>query len=308
MNAIQDRAILVRLSISCPGENRQDLKLSNEVKREHSLGTESGKWVKHLYPPTALREVKALAGACRTYHNSVTLPWDQGVGILPAPLYYEYMEKVRDFRAKIEMLRDKFLDDPQKWVDWAVAQHNGSFDPGNYPGCTQDSSVPSGYRIDKAAFAEAMAPAFAMEVDPMPVPTSNHFTQTISSLLGTDVASVDQRVAEGALNACRELLQRLLRPVAAMAAKLGEEPKRKDDGTMREDIVFRDSLVGNLIEIARIAPSLNLNDDPMIKQFIAEIEALTVLKPNELREDKSLREAARSRADELAKRMAAYKI
>ena len=52
---LAERAILMRLSISLPGEARQDPALTSDVKREHALGSGAGKWIKSLYPPDALK-------------------------------------------------------------------------------------------------------------------------------------------------------------------------------------------------------------------------------------------------------------
>lgn len=314
MNAsktLKERAILMRLSLGLPGENRQDPGLSDEVKAEHKLGGQAGRWIKSLYPPEALAGVKKLHGEARMYHAAITLPWDNGIGILPAALYYEYGERMREIQGKVEVEVEKFLSQPERWIAWAEVQHNGTFDPDLYPGCKESDPTVAAitgkkYTVDGAAFREAMKPKFAFSTDPIPVPESCHFTQTITSLLGVDVSSVDQRVAESAKEAQRELLARLLKPVQAMATKLGEQPKVDKNGKQKDDIVFRDSLVGNLVEIARIGPALNLSDDPQVAEFIAEVEALSKAKPDTLREDKSERSKRQAQADALARKMAAY--
>lgn len=319
-NQLAERAVLMRLTISLPGETRQDPGLTSEVVREHNLGTQAGKWLKKLYPPEALDKIKRLDNEARAYHASVTLPYDTGIGILPAALICEHGDRMRQYMGEREVLRDEFLSQPERWIDWAITQHNGTFDPDQYPGCrklepgevTPDAveSVLLGrdYVLDKAEWTRKMRKKFDFEAIPNPVPCSDHFTSTVSSLLGVDTGSVDNRVAEVAMEAQRELLRRLLAPVAAMAAKLAEQPKVGKDGKAAEDIIFRDSLVGNLQDIARIAPALNLGADATIDGFIAGIEELAKVEPDKLREDKGIRADVQAKADALAKKMADYQF
>jgi hypothetical protein len=112
---------------------------------------------------------------------------------------------------------------------------------------------------------------------------------------------VDLRIKDAEKEACKELLRRLLAPVSAMAAKLGETPKGK-----RDDITFRDSLVGNLQDIARIAPALNITEDPAIDAFIREVDTLAKHSPKVLREDRAIRAEVQKKADELTKRLSGY--
>lgn len=43
---INDKAVLVKLSIGMPGNTRKDKKLTGEVQASHSMGAQSGRWVK----------------------------------------------------------------------------------------------------------------------------------------------------------------------------------------------------------------------------------------------------------------------
>lgn len=300
MDTLSKRAVLMRLTAGLPGEQRQDPGLTSEVKSDKGLGQASGRWVKNLYPVSALAAVKKLDNEARAFHNAVTLPFDMGIGILPVALIQEYAEKMRGFCGLREVLRDEFLSDPQKWIDWAVNEHNGTFDPSNYPGCTKDGES---WVVDVAEFKKVMGAKFHFETAPLPVPKSEHFEDTVASLLGTDTQSVNIRVKDAAEEAQKELLRRIIEPVSAMAAKLAEQPK----GT-REDIVFRDTLIGNVIEIGKLGPKLNLIGDPQIDSFCKECEALSRFTPETLRKDKAVRTEAQKAAAALVERLSGYKL
>lgn len=287
-----ERAILMRLSIGLPGEARQDPKLSGQVKAEHSLGENAGKWVKAIYPTEALAPIKELDNEARAYHAEVTLPFDTGIGILPAGLIMEHRDKLKEFAGRREkIVQDHFLARYDEWVAWAEREHNGTFDPKLYPG------------------REAIAKKFYFRTEPLPVPDAEHFTGAVTQLLGVDTESVDIRVKDAGLEAQRELMRRLIEPVKAMADKLSEQPKVKKDGTVASDIVFRDTLVTNLRAIAALAPKLNLSGDAAIDGFCQEIACLANnVTPKDLRDNKDVRAIAAEQAKALFAKLDAYKL
>jgi hypothetical protein len=103
------------------------------------------------------------------------------------------------------------------------------------------------------------------------------------------------------VEAQKELMRRLIEPVRAMAVKLAEQPKEG-----KQCPVFRDTLIGNVMEIAAIAPKLNIAGDADIDAFVKEVEGLTRYTPDGLRKSGVDRSAAASAAADVAKRMEAY--
>lgn len=281
MSALKNRAVLMRLSIGLPGEARQDADLSESVKREHALGDRSGKWIKTLYPPQALDSIKKLDNEARAYHNAVTLPFDAGVGILPCALIMEYGDKMREFADRRKALVEShFLARYDEWVEWARANHNGTFDASLYPG------------------ADVIREKFYFTTDPLPVPDSAHFENNVKSLLGVDTASVDKRVEDASKEAQRELLRRMIKPVAHMANTLKKETPR----------IF-DSLTENITEIADLAPKLNLGGDATIDAFAAEMKVLTRYHADVLRNSgKATRDEARAAAEKMLAKLSGYKL
>lgn len=312
---LAERACLMRLSIGCPGEQRQDPELTADVKSEHKLGTQSGRWVKSLYPPEALKGIKKLDNEARAYHAAVTLPFDAGIGILPAALIMEYGDRIRHFKGmRDNLVENEFLKDPEKWIRWAITAHNGTFDPSQYPGCREVSSsaTPSSvtarllgqdYEFDAEEFRRVMRQKFSFRCEPLPVPDAAHFEGTLSSLLGVDAEGVNVRVADAMQEGMRELMKRLIEPVQAMASKLSEQPKSGKD-----DVIFRDSLIGNVKEIAELAPKLNISGDPQIDAFAKEMAALASYAPDKLRKDKVTRSQAAKAASDMLDKLSGYKL
>lgn len=284
---LAERAVLMRLSAGLPGKNRTDKSLTEQVKGEHNLGKKSGNWVKKKYPDWALEPIEKLVGEARAYHAAVTLPFDSGIGILSAALIMEYGDRMREFKGKFENLRDShFKARYHEMVEWAKVEHNGTFDASDYPD------------------VEEVCESFYFRTEPLPVPDAQHFEGTLSSLLGVDAQSVDIRVQDAMQEAKRELMRRLIDPVKAMAVKLAEQPKEGKDCP-----IFRDSLVENVRNIAKLATKLNISGDPAIDGFAKEVETYLVCnKAETLRENKFKRDQTAATAAAIVKKLEGYKI
>ena len=281
----------MRFSSGGPGKTRTDKGLSKEVKAEHGLGEDSGDWKKNRFPKNALLPIEQIATAARAYHDAVTLPFDKGIGILPAALVMEYAERMKGFAAKFyAAVNSHFRANYPDFVAWARAKHNGTFNADDYPD------------------VEELVKEFYFKTVPLPVPDASHYQTTIASLLGTDTESVNVRVQDAMQEGMRELMKRMIEPIKAMAEKLVEEPKMRKNGKMAEDICFRDTLIGNIKEIAELAPKLNLSGDPVIDQFAAQMTKLANVSPEKLRDDKSERAMKAAAAADLLKRLEGYKI
>lgn len=293
---LRETAVLMRFSAGVPGEMRQDKRVTDDVKREKQLGQNSGKWEKFLFPPEALRNTKAKINEAREYHNRVTFPFDTGIGILPAALIEEYGETMRQYAGEIQNIYEtEFLSNPDKWIAWAKREHNGTFEPKNYPGCKLD-----GYGVvtfDPDEFREKMRKKYYFKTDPMPVPASGQFHATIATLLGTDTESIDQRVAEARSESQRELLRRLLEPVKHMVETLAKDNPR----------IFK-TLVGNVKDIVDLAPKMNLTGDAGLDQLIKDVASLTRYGTEVLKESDVTRLEARKAAEALVEKLSAYKL
>ena len=302
-----ERSSLMRLSAGLPAQNRQDRAVTAEVSAQKGIASGAGKWVKSLDPDHALQAIKTKLNEAREYHARVTLPYGctdesdgapaiAGLGILPAALIVEYLETIGRFQGELAVLASEFTSKGDEWIAWARQAHNGTFEPSNYPGCTS-----CGFELE--VFKAAMAKKVYLRYEPMPVPNSSHFASQVSMLLGTDAESVNIRVADAEREAKREVVRRMIEPVRAMAEKLAETPK-----CGRDDIVFRDSLIGNLRDIAALAPKLNIFGDPKIDEFAQMVGALGGYNAQGLREDKGGRAQAQAAAAATLQRLSGYSL
>lgn len=312
-NILSEKSVLMRFSAGVPGESRKDKRTTAEVQSEKGIAADGGKWIKNLWPETALKAAKQKQTEARTYHDSVTLPFGcksdddgvdaiTGVGILPAALIAEYGDRMRLLKGQFDkIVEDTFLADPQQWVDWALNAHNGTFDAKNYPGCTVDAAGTAQLNADE--FRRVMRKRFYIRTEPLPVPNASHFEASVRAMLGTDADSVELRLADAEAEAKREVLRRMIEPLRAMAVKLAEAPAEG-----KQSPVFRDSLVGNLQDIVRLAPALNITGDPQIDAFVKDMDGLTRYSPDTLRKSAETRKEAQVKAEDLLRKLDGYKI
>lgn len=282
---LAERAILMRMSAGLPGKNRKDKTLTQDVKSEHGLGEKSGGWIKQRWPDWALEPLEKLITKASTYHRAVTLPFDNGIGVLPAALIYEYQERMREFAGQFTNLRDShFKPNYPEMIEWAKKEHNGTFDESDYPP------------------VEELMEDFYLQTQPLPVPDAGHFQATIAELLGQDAHSVDVRIADAMQEAQRELMKRIIAPVKTMVAQLADQK----EGERRRKIY--DTVVSNIQDIAKLAPKLNLSGDPKIDDFVKEINKLTLYDADVLRSSERTRSDVRQQAADTLKKLEAYAI
>lgn len=121
--------------------------------------------------------------------------------------------------------------------------------------------------------AQRVRDSFSLSVRYLPVPSLGQW---------------DEWLTESASAAADEVKERIGKALRAYAEKLADGEK-----------IFRDSLVGNLAEIADLAVDLNIGGDAGIGQLIAETRQLASVDADTLREDKTQRAAAAARAADL---------
>jgi hypothetical protein len=285
---LQDKAILVKLAISLPGNTRTDVQITAETLSAHSMGAKAGRWLKQLYPDEAMTPLVKLQGEIRTYHYEHTLPWsDEGYRILPTAHHAEYTDAMRAFRSRYDSARDYFVANLDRWIEWAKVAHNGTFDGSCYP------------------TADKLERKFGLDLDFSPIPSGQDFRTDLAidaDAMAAMESAVNDRASQATEAARTELWHRLSEPLAAMAAKLSE-PDRANG----QSPIFRDSLVSNLQSIAALIPALNVTSDAQLAAFAAEVQTTVAqAQPDTLRQSKADRTETARKAAEILSRMSGY--
>jgi hypothetical protein len=91
--------------------------------------------------------------------------------------------------------------------------------------------------------------------------------------------------------------------------RINAEVKKIAEVLGKTDAIFRDSLIGNLRNLAEIAPSLNVARNPEIDKLIEQAAKLgQAATPEQVRKDDKVRARVAKEADEFSKKLAGVKI
>lgn len=279
--SLHDKCLLVDLTIASLTTSRTDRGITADVLRRTAGDSDAGRWVSRLWPKEALEPITQHDGATRKLHQQMTLPWlDNSKRILPTPVFHEYMDIMRQRRPEREKLvKEHFIDHFDTWIHKARLMRGTAFNPTEYPTRT------------------GAAASFSFKVEAEPVPHRDDFRVRLA---GPDLdeiqAGLEDRLATAARIARNDLIARITDPLVKMVERLAD-PEAK----------FRDSLVGNLRDIARAIPGLNVTGDPGIETVRKQIEAsLAGLDPDILRESTSDRTRAARQANAILATMAPW--
>jgi hypothetical protein len=280
MKQLEEKAMLVKLSISQWTARKYDKKISDEVADMKGADKDAGRYNKVLVAQEAIKEVNQVAMEARMFHYEQTLPWfDDGFRILTSKNYDNYMTKMRQFGEKFEIQTTKFTANYPALVEAARVKLNGMFNADDYPSIHE---IKRKYR---------------WSVDISPIPVAKDFRVGLAGGEVDRIAKeIEARLKEAQVMAMKDLWSRLHDVVSKMAEKL------RDEGS-----IFRDSLVGNIADLVRLLPALNMNEDPELEAMRRKIESrLCSYNPQDLRESKRERSAAVKDADAILKAMAGY--
>jgi hypothetical protein len=275
MSGLQERALLVQLSISQWSARKFDRKVTKEVADSHGVSTAAGRYNKALLPMSNLLDaVHKKATQIRTDYYQQTLPWGiDGTQVLPTANYVRFMSEFRRLRNDWELLVNKFVSDYPRLKEQAKISLGPLFNDSDYP---HPSEIRDKFRMDMAVF---------------PMPTSDFRVSISSDELSRIQQDVEERVTAAQSQAMQEVWQRLFNKVQHMAEKLAD-PKA----------IFRDSMVENARELCELLPRLNFADDPKLEEMRQEVEVkLAKHHPDSLRNDPILR---RDTAEEARRIMA----
>ena len=279
-HVISKKAMLARLSISIWSARKLDKTATAKVKEEYQTSSDAGRYNKALIATNALKKVQSAAGDARTFHYQQTLPWnDDGARILPAANFFAYSEGMRKHKAAFQAAVSEFLTEYPALVEDAKIRLNSLFVQSDYP---STENIVSKY-------------SFETQVDPLP--DANDFRVDLGDAEVSRIkAELDARSQQAQAAAMKDVWSRLHTAVSAMAERLSTP-----------DAIFRDSLVGNIVELVDLLPRLNIAGDTELDRLTREVYArLTAYEPETLRTDKKTRQTVANDCAEIMSKMCGY--
>jgi hypothetical protein len=280
MSIIHDKAMLVTLSVSAWTARKFDRSATEETIKSADATADAGRFNKLLVEKSALAPLEKIAGSARNAHYSLTMPWsDSGARLLPAAVYLDYQAKMRAFREDYAAAVEVFVTGYEAHKEAARKQLGNLFKDSDYPTLGD------------------VRRRFGMSVAIDPVPAGEDFRVSLGDAQAAMIrAEIEQRAASQLESAMRDLYQRVADVTGRMAERLtAYKPGEKGQ---RAEGTFKDSLVGNVRELAALLPALNVTGDPRLNAIAKRMESeLIQHDATELREDL---EARKSVADAAA--------
>lgn len=281
---LSTRALLVKLKIRRWGAKRNDDGIAQEVAELKHSDAALGKFTKHLLKSDALNSYRRSARKCRKIHKYLTLPWDEGVGLLPAENYFKYTEAIGEERRMAEKHIAEFVAEyTTQWKN-GLANYRTSlgdmFDEGDYPE------------------PKHVAAKFGIDIRTHQIQDPNDFRVKMSG-------DVSKDLKKKMLTDFHHDLQEAVRtPILRLYECLEKIKARLSKG----ETIFRDSLIGNVQELVEVLPSLNVLNDPQIDQIIRQTKGdiCSVHDIKALRKDPKYREEVAKSADTILKSMKGY--
>lgn len=277
---LNDRALLVSLSISQWMARKLDKKATKEVADINRASTSAGRYNKSLLPLNdLLANVHQKTGVIREKFAKNTLPWGiDGTRILPSANYLTFMQDFRKEKGEWQSLVQNFLDNYEDLVDEAKRWLGDLYDEKDYPARNK------------------IVEKFNMDMAILPVPTNDFRVELSSDELSRLQEEMEGRMASVQQEAMMDAWGRLYKHVQHIAEKLAD-PKG----------IFRDSMVENAQETCDLLTRLNIADDPNLEAMRREVEAKLVSHhPDSLRNDPDLRQDTAEEARKIMDAMSVF--
>lgn len=271
--SINEKAMLVKLSISQWYNRAIDRKVTDEIAQKYEVTEQEDKYVKTLLPRVAVRNIQRAISDLRTFHYANTLPWqDDSVRILSSGNFFQYQQGIAARRAKLEEVVEEFVGNYPKWLDHARRAKKGLFDETQYPTA---SGIRDHYRVNVTFLPFPNVADFRVDID--------------AKELDGIKRQTEQALSDALASANQHLIDRLYERVYLLYSALNDPEK-----------IFRDSTVTSIIEAADLVERLNVTGDIRVASAVAASRAaLQDVHPDMLRSSPDFRSKVALRCAEL---------
>ena len=262
--SISEKAMVVRLQLSCWTGMKRDRQISDEVAKNKGAEGDAGIWATLMVPKSQLKGIKTAMNRARQVWLDMTLPWlDDGSRILPAASFIEFTEKMRKHQDSIREEIDKFMQNYPQLLERAKSRLGELFSPEHFP-------------------TEAQLRAkFGMKINFYPIGDPDDFRVKLSK---KEVALIKNQIRDNIGAALNDAIKSLY-------GRLHEKVKRVAERLSKEEVIFRDSLINNIKEFCEMLPRLNIAEDRELEQLRRKVlKEVASESPEWLRNDSERRQ------------------
>lgn len=263
MAQMEEKVLIVRLHISKWNPWGYDRQAAQKVAADEGAKTEDVHTTKRKISKKAIQEISDLMQRAYAYHISVTMPSGaEGDRLITTDMYSAYVQKMEEFKIKVNEAVDKFVPEYPSWVAEAQGRLQGLFKESDYPPVSQ------------------IREKFSMKYSFLPLPSVNNIVvNLVNGELSKIRQSVTDEMSKMSATAMKSLWDRTYDAIAHMAEILGNSEAR-----------LHATLIGNVKTLCDVLKSLNFSNDPDLEALRMKIETrLTGHDPEELRKFRNIR-------------------
>lgn len=279
---LSQKAVLVQIQICRPSFRKGDKDADTVVESEFHCNSDAGKFVKNTINPAHLANLKAAEGRIRAFYIGNSVPWFDGVRLIGSAAYEPFLQKLRTLQGEWDDARRQFLANLDSYIKEGKQALGGL-------GKDEDYGDP-----------EDIAKKFSIKYNVYPVPDKSDIRVELSAAGISEIeASCDNKAADAANAVINITRDRLTATLGAITKKLNEPKKagKKGEPAEGERAIFRDSLIGNVIELAQCIKQLNILDDPEVNKIANNlIDSFGTVDPDQIRENPEVRKEVAEKA------------
>jgi len=276
--SIASSAMLCELSISVWTGRKLDKKASAEVTADNGAARGVANVHKKLLGNCQeLQAIQKFAANARNLHYGMTMPWsDVGMRLLPTAQYFKYHKAMTDIENEFSRLYEVFCNAYDWEITQAQAKLGSLFNQAEYP--TVDS----------------IRRKFGFRLTYIPLPDAGDFRLDIQNEAMEEVRTqYESYYAAQVQIAMDDLWLRLFKVLNNMSDRL-------DYASKEDKKIFKDSLVGNVLDMVELLSVCNVSGDTQMETARIKLEeALRGVTADGLREDAYLRSETKRTVDEV---------
>jgi hypothetical protein len=252
---IQNKAMLVSLSISSWAARKQDKRVTAEVETTHGAHN-SGTFNKALVNKGLLEPVNKVTAEARKMHHFYTQPWtDDGRRILSSKNFMLCTGDIRKIKGDFDSAVNTLLAQYPAEVQAARNRLGTMYDPGDYP--------------DPADIASK----FSFELKFEPIPDGHDFRVDLSTEALTELRQ----------SVTHDVVLRQAKAMESCYSRLREVVSKVEERLSIPDAIFKDSLIQNVKDECSIMDGLNITDDAVLTSLVSQIQDQLIVPPSTLR-------------------------
>jgi len=279
-DTINNRALLVNLSIRTWSGRKFDRAASRDFTSQKHAPDEAARVNKLLIPAADLKPVNRACNATRTINYQQTLPYMDGLRLLPLANYQRYLDTIGPRIDEAQTEINRFLLRYPSLVEHAPERMAGLYLYSDYPA------------------PETIRERFSVGFELLPLPSigplQNLFNVSDSEKASI-MASAEKALQEKVDAAQADAARRLREAVQLLAVALADKNK-----------IFKNSKTGNIADLIDLLPRLNINNDAALTDCINQARGLVRYDAQQLRENETARANVATEADALLEKMAAF--